>query len=358
MSTSAWSSILIVGAICCGPIGCSGNPNDVTVQGSGATFPAPLYKRWFLEYYHKHPEVRVNYTPIGSGAGIRQFSNERGLVIFGASDAGMSKKEIEALPPEFKGARLLPLTAGSIVLAYNVPGIKGPLKLSRKAYMGIFLREITNWNDEEIARHNPDVKLPDQAITVVVRADSSGTTDVFTHHLEAVGKDERVGLKWEKSFVGKSIEWPKNEAIKAQGNDGVAALIQLTPGAIGYLEFGYAELARLPMAVLENYYGKFMKADQETELEALKGAKIPPDLQIKVPDPAGPDAYPIVTYTWVLCRGFYAKKDAKAAHALKKVIEYCVTEGQDISHELGYIPLPDEVRKLVLAELDKIIIED
>jgi phosphate transport system substrate-binding protein len=357
MKATAWLSYLAVAPLCAGSIGCW-NSNDVTVQGSGATFPAPLYKRWFLEYYHKHSEVRVNYTPIGSGAGIRQFSNARGLVLFGASDAGMSPKEIEALPPEFKGARLLPLTAGSIVLAYNVPGIKEPIKLSRKAYMGIFLREITKWNDEEIVRHNPDIKLPDQDITVVARADSSGTTDVFTHHLEAVGKDDRVGRKWDKSFVGKSIEWPKNEAIKAQGNDGVAALIQLTPGAIGYLEFGYAELAHLPMAELENFYGKFMKADQVTGTEALKHAKIPPDLQIKVPDPPGPGAYPIVTYTWVLCRGFYGKKDAKAARAFKQVIEYCVTEGQDISAKLGYIPLPDDVRKKVLEELDKITIED
>ena len=355
MKLGHWPSFLIVGALCAGPLSCSTNSDDVTVQGSGATFPAPIYKRWFLEYYKQKPEVRVNYTPIGSGAGIRQFSN--GLVLFGASDAGMSKKEIEALPEAFGGARLLPVTAGSIVLSYNLPGIKEPIKLSRTAYLKIFRRDITNWNDEEIARHNPGVKLPDLNITVVTRADSSGTTDVFTHHLyREVGKDARVGVTWDKGDTGKSIKW--KESISAQGNDGIAALIQLTPGAIGYIEFGYAELAHLSMATLENYHGEYMVPTQETCKKALETATIPPDLQIKVPDPGGPNAYPIVTYTWILCRAHYGKQDAKAARALKAVIEYCIDEGQKISEELGYIPLPEDVRAAVRKELQKITIDE
>jgi phosphate transport system substrate-binding protein len=332
-------------APCAGLLGCLPAGDDITLQGSGATFPAPLYKRWFLEYYRAHPEVRINYTPIGSGAGIRQFT--AGLVSFGASDAGMSKKEIDKLPRDFDGVRLLPLTAGSIVLSYNLPGVAEAVRLSRKAYLGIFLREITAWDDAEIARCNPGVRLPDTPITVVTRADSSGTTYAFTNHLAAVGK--AVGLPWAPG-VDKSVRWP--ESIAAQGNDGVAALIQLTPGAVGYLEFGYAELAHLPVAALENKAGRFLTAGQETGRKALEGAKVPPDLQVKVPDPENAAAYPIVTYTWLLCRGRY--KDSREAETLKKVIAYGLDEGQQVSADLGYIPLPQEIVGKVRAALDTI----
>jgi len=325
--------------------GCLPSGDDITLQGSGATFPAPLYKRWFLEYYRTHPEVRINYTPIGSGAGIRQFT--AGLVGFGASDAGMSKKEIDKLPPDFDGVRLLPMTAGSIVLSYNLPGVASAVRLSRKAYLGILLREITDWDDAEIARCNPDTRLPAMPVTVITRADSSGTTYAFTNHLSAVGK--AIGTPWTPG-VDKSVRWP--ESIAAQGNDGVAALIQLTPGAVGYLEFGYAELAHLPTAALENKAGHYMTAGQESGLKALAGAKIPPDLQIKVPDPADPEAYPIVTYTWLLCRGRYP--DAKVAETLKKVIAYGLDDGQKISADLGYIPLPADVVGKVRLALDTI----
>jgi phosphate transport system substrate-binding protein len=330
---------------CLGLPGCLPADDDITLQGSGATFPTPLYKRWFLEYYRAHPEVRINYTPIGSGAGIRQFT--AGLVSFGASDAGMSKKEIDKLPPDFDGVRLLPMTAGSIVLSYNLPGVAETVRLSRKAYLGILLREITDWDDAEIAKCNPGTRLPSMPVTVVTRADSSGTTYAFTNHLAAVGK--AIGMPWAPG-VDKSVRWP--ESIAAQGNDGVAALIQLTPGAVGYLEFGYAELAHLPMAALENKAGRYITAGQETGRKALEGATIPPDLQIKVPDPADAEAYPIVTYTWLLCRGRY--RDLKEAETLQKVIAFGLDDGQRISADLGYIPLPPDVVQKVRAALDTI----
>jgi phosphate transport system substrate-binding protein len=336
-----------VAAACCGLCSCAGSSDDVTVQGSGATFPAPLYKRWFLEYYKLHPEVRVNYTPIGSGAGIRQFTSQ--LVSFGASDAGMSKSEIAKLPESFGGVRLLPMTAGSIVLSCNLPGVSANLRLSRKAYLGIFLREITSWNDPEIARHNPGVALPDMDVTVVTRADSSGTTYAFTNHLAAVGK--AIGMEWTPG-VEKSVRWP--ESIAAQGNDGVAALIQLTPGAIGYLEFAYADLAKLPIADLEDHSGKFVAPGQDTGLRALAGAHIPADLQIKIPDPPADGAYPIVTYTWMLLRARYTGQDAAEAEALKKVIAWCLEDGQKISADLGYLPLPEEVVAKVREALEQI----
>ena len=379
MKIGSWTSYLLVATMCFGPLSCSANPDDVTVQGSGATFPAPIYKRWFLEYYRKHPEVRVNYTPIGSGAGIRQFSN--GLVVFGASDAGMSAKEMESLKEEFgpNGAppagrvKLLPLTAGSIVLSYNLPGVTEPITLSRDAYLGIFLGEITEWNDAQIDKDNPNVKLPGTAIRVVTRADSSGTTDVFTNHLYAIGGgkkekgEEVVKGHWPATMVGKAPKW-KDGMIAGQGNDGVAALIQMTPGGIGYLELGYAKLAKLSIAYLKNKSGKPVAASEETGLAALENGlaalekarkPLPPDLQLKNYDPEGDDSYPIVTYTWVLCRAHYMKDKAHDAKAFKSVLAYCVSdEAQEIAGQLDYIPLPKKVRAAVLKAIDEITIDE
>ena len=329
-------------------LGCGGHDQDISLQGSGATFPAPIYKRWFLDYYQKEPAVRINYSPIGSGAGIRQFT--AGLVTFGASDAGMSKKEIAALPNSYGGVLLLPMTAGCIVLSYNLPGVSKPLRLSRLAYVKIFLRQITNWNDQEISKDNPGVALPDKNITLVTRADSSGTTFAFTSHMAAVAT--ALGLEWTPG-VDKSVHW--KEAIAAQGNDGVAALIQLTRGAIGYIEFGYAKLARLPTAALENQAHRFIQADERGEAgqKALEGAEIPADLQVRVPDPKAPGAYPIVTYTWVLSRKHY--DDKREADALKAVLRRCLTDQeQQVAQELGYLKMPGALVARLRLELEKI----
>jgi phosphate transport system substrate-binding protein len=330
-----------------GSFGCS-NAEEVTLQGSGATFPAPLYKRWFLEYYEQHSDTRANYSPIGSGAGIRQFT--AGLVDFGASDAGISEKELAKLPPEYGGALVLPMTAGCIVLAYNVPGVNRPIRLSRAAYLKIFQREITSWNDEQIVKDNPGVELPDRAITVVTRADSSGTTYAFTSHMAAVSK--ALAVNWEPG-VDKSVRW--KESIAAQGNDGVAALIQLTPGAIGYIEFGYAHLGGLAMAALQNRSNQFVlpEADGHAGQIALEGADIPADLQIKVPDPQGAGAYPIVTYTWMLARRHY--EEAREADALRALLRFCLdADRQQMAADLGYLRIPDDVVSKVLAKVDQL----
>jgi phosphate transport system substrate-binding protein len=336
---------------CCFSIGCS--RSGVTLQGSGATFPAPLYKRWFLEYYLQHPDVRVNYQPIGSSAGIRQFTE--GLTHLGASDAAMSPPERE-LFREQRGvdALLLPMTAGSIVLSYNVPGAPSDLKLSRKAYLSICQGSITSWDDKAIAEANPGIELPDLPIILVRRAEGSGTTYAFTSHLDAVGK--AVGLPW-KPGVGKSVVWREAGAetpreIGARGNSGVAAIIQQTPGAIGYLEYGYADLVDLPMARLENKAGKFVKADTQSGRAALEGAAVPKDLIIRVSDPESARAYPIVTYTWMLCYQEY--NDEKIAATLKEVLMYCLKDGQSISAKLGYLPLPEDVAKKVQETVDSI----
>ncbi len=291
--------------------------------------------------------MRVNYSPIGSGAGIRQFTS--GLTSFGASDAGMSKKEIEKLPKEYGGVLLLPMTAGEIVLSYNLQ-LAAPVRLSRAAYIKIFLREITKWNDPEIAKDNPGVPLPDEGITVVTRADSSGTTYAFTAHMAAVAK--ALQIDWTPG-VDKSVPWKKS--IAAQGNDGVAALIQLTPGAIGYVEFGYAELAHLRMAALENHSHQFIvpDADGKSGELALQGAPIPDDLQIRVPDPETRGAYPIVTYTWVLSRRHY--DDPRAAETLKTLFLDCLSDRKrEIARQLGYLKMPDAVVDRLRSELQTV----
>jgi phosphate transport system substrate-binding protein len=301
----------------------------VTLQGTGATFPAPLYQKWFTEYNQAHPDVQINYQALGSGAGIKQFQQH--LVDFGASDAAMTDEEIAAVPD---GVVLLPMTAGAVVLAYNLPDVSQPLKLSREAYVGIFLGKITKWNDPAIAKANPGVTLPDTKIQPVVRSDGSGTTFVFTSHLSAISDAWKSG-----PGAGKSVNFPS--AVAGKGNPGVAALIKETPGAIGYVEFGYAMQTHMPMAILENKSGKYVKADLESGKAALASVKLPDNLRAWITDPEAADAYPIVTYTWLLCYKKYP--DAQKWTTLKSVIQYGLKQGQSSSAELGYIPLPSSV---------------
>jgi phosphate transport system substrate-binding protein len=335
--------ILLAAAALISP-GCS--PRDtVTLQGCGATFPAPLYKRWFLEFYNLHPNVRVNYQATGSGAGIEQF--EAALVQFGATDEALKIDRLDGIAKkltENEGRKVdvlqLPLTAGSIALCYNLEG-NPELKLNRKAYIGIILGTITYWDDAAIHASNPGIALPHQQIAFIRRAESSGTTFVFTNHLNAIDP------RWTKANggpgAGKSVQWPVG--IGGKGNAGVAALIQQTPGAFGYIESGYAELAHLPMAALENHAGNFVQPTPASCREALEEAHFDAVLAAAVPDPAGKTAYPIVTFTWVVCRKNY--KAAKMAEELKSVLNYCLESkaagrGQELSEQLGYVPLPEE----------------
>jgi len=313
---------------------------NITLQGTGATFPAPLYQRWFSEYNKLHPEVQINYQPLGSGAGVKQF--QQGLVNFGASDAAMTDAEIKAVKD---GVVLLPMTAGSIVLAYNIPGALAEVKLSREAYSGIFLGKITSWDDPAIAKANPGAKLPSTKITVVTRSDGSGTTFVFTTHLSAISPEWKAG-----PGAGKSVNFPVGVAGK--GNPGVTALIKQTPGAIGYVEYGYAKQTGMPMAELENHNGKFVKADLDSGKNALATVALPADLRAWIPDPQGDAAYPIVTYTWLLCYKKY--QDPKIAQTLKSVIQFGLTDGQKDSVELGYIPLPPNVVTTVSKAAEQI----
>jgi phosphate transport system substrate-binding protein len=304
---------------------------EVRLTGSGASFPAPLYTTWFKQFSRANKGIQVNYQAKGSGAGIRDFQNN--TVDFAASDAAMSDEEIAKVQ---QGVQLLPMTAGKVVLAYNLKGVKG-LKLPREVYPAIFLGQVKKWNDPAIAKANPKLKLPDEEITVVCRADSSGTTYVFTKHLSTISPDfkSKVGM-------GKTVNWPDDaKMVKAPKNDGVTATIKQTPGAIGYIEYGFARMAKLEMASLQNKDGQFIAPGLESGQAALAGAAIPDNMIVWLPDPSGDKAYPIATYTWMI---FYKKyDDPQKAEALRKMIEYCLAEGQKIADKAGYIPLPAEV---------------
>jgi phosphate transport system substrate-binding protein len=239
------------------------NPNTVSasnggvkLQGAGASFPAPLYTKWFKTFDGSHPDVLVDYQSVGSGSGVKSVIDK--TVDFGASDAAMTDEEMGRVPG---GVQLIPMTAGSIVIAYNLPDVK-ELKLSRKAYSDIFLGKIKKWNDPEIAKANPGVKLPAQPLNVVVRADSSGTSFVFSKHLSAINPefDKTVG-------TNKMPNWPAG--TKSKGNEGVTASLMTTPGSIGYIEYGYAKSQNVPFATLENKAGKYVPATTASGQEKI-----------------------------------------------------------------------------------------
>ena len=305
-----------------------GKQNTVKLQGAGASFPAPLYIKWFKSYGAAHPTVQVDYQSVGSGSGVKSFIDK--TVDFAASDRAMTPDEMAKVNG---GVQLVPMTAGAIVLAYNLPDVP-TLKLSRDAYSGIFLGKITKWNDPAIAKTNEGVKLPDEPINVVVRADGSGTSYVFTKHLSAISPEfqKTVG-------VDQAPNWPVG--TKSKGNEGVTASITTTPGAIGYVEYGYAHSQNLHMATLENKSGSYVAPTPDSAKAALASAQLPSDMIVWVSDPDGKDAYPIVTFTWMCFYKQYTDKDK--LDALKALVNYGLTDGQKESEALGYVPLPDSV---------------
>jgi phosphate transport system substrate-binding protein len=319
----------------------------VLLQGAGATFPSVLYEKWFRLYQADHPEKVITYDAVGSGEGLRRFIGrnvkDEERVDFGASDAAMGDDEIALVPA---GALLVPLTAGSVALAYNVPDLSSRLKLSRQAYTGIFLGQIKNWSDARIARTNPGVKLPNLTITTVVRQDGSGTTFAFTKHLDAIGDSWR-------SLYGPAtlMNWPGN-SMRATGNEGVAGRIKQSVGSVGYVSYEFARKASLEVALLENRAGNFVGPTETSAASALAGAELPENLRLFVPDPSGPDAYPIVTLTWILLYRNYA--NPRKALELRDLFRWCLTDGQQYAAALGYIPLPPNIVRRSLEALDSV----
>jgi phosphate transport system substrate-binding protein len=313
---------------------------NVSLVGAGASFPTPLYQRWFQEINQDYPNLRINYQSVGSGAGVEQFTT--GTVDFGASDVAMTDEEIQKVE---RGVLLLPMAAGSIVLTYNLPNVESGLKLPREVYTGILQGQIKSWNNPAIAQANPGVQLPNQPITVVHRSDGSGTTGVFTKHLSAISPE------WKNQVgEGKTVDWPTG--VGAKGNEGVTAQVKQTPGAIGYVEYGYAKQNNLTVAALENQSGNFIVPSEESASKTLEAVELPANFRAFISDPKGEESYPIVTYTWLLAYENYP--DASKAKSMEAMIEYGLTEGQRYSAELGYVPLPPSVVEKVAAAADKL----
>jgi len=325
-------STLLVAGLALGAAASVLAEEKVRVIGSGASFPAPIYASWFKDFSKKTANVTVDYQSKGSGAGVQDFLNK--TVDFAASDSAMKPEDMAKVPG---GVQLLPMTAGEIVLAFNLPSKPDVLKLPRDVYSSIFLGNITRWNDPKIAAANPGLTLPDMPITVVVRADSSGTTAVFTQHLSAISPEFKKTMG-----EGNTVNWPASDKfIRAPKNDGVTATVRQTPGAIGYIEYGFAKLAKVPFAQLENKAGNYVVPNAESGAEALAAVEMPEDLVAFLPDPAGAKSYPITSYTWMI---FRKNNDNPAkAKAMREMVEYGLTEGQKIADSMGYIPLPQNV---------------
>ncbi len=316
----------------------------IKISGAGATFPAPLYKIWIETYQKAHKDVAISYDAVGSGEGIKRFQNQE--VDFGASDAAMSDEQMDKVA---RGVKLIPATAGTIVLLYNLKGLAGPLKLPREVYVDIFSGKIKMWNDPRITQANPGLNLPANAIILVTRLDSSGTTFAFTNHLSAISptwRDQGPG-------VGTYVQWPVN-SMTAKGNEGVAGRIKLTDGAIGYVEYGYAQRAGLPMAWLENKAGNFIEPTLDSGRDTLVNTQqdMPANLRMFSPDPPGKSSYPLVTYSWILLYGSYP--DTEKGAVVKDFVKWGITDGQSYAESLGYCPLPDFIRGLATKAIAEI----
>lgn len=333
-ATAVFVSILLAG---CGGESSettADSPTGLQITGAGATFPEPLYQEWIRRYNAEQSAAQFSYEGVGSGEGVKRFVAE--TVDFGASDSAMTDEQIAQVA---RGAKLIPATAGMVALAYNLPGVEGELRLPRDVYVDIFKGKIWKWDDPRLVAANPDLELPSKLIQTVVRRDSSGTTFVFTNHLGTI----KPAWRNEGPGVGTLLDWPGG-AMTGTGNEGVAHKIKISHGSIGYVEYFFAKRLGLPMATLENQAGNFVTPDAASgrrTLEAAAAARMPEDLRLFVPDPEAPDAYPIVSMSWLLLYASYP--DSEKAEALKAAVRWGLNEGQAVAEELGYIPLPDNI---------------
>jgi len=303
---------------------------QTTLSGAGATFPYPMYSKWFSEYSKSHSGVEINYQSIGSGGGIRQVT--AGTVDFGASDMPMTDKQLQDSKTKILN---LPTVLGADVPAYNIPGVTGEVKFTPEVLAGIFLGKISKWNDKAITSVNPGVNFPDKDIIVVHRSDGSGTTFIWTDYLS------KVSPEW-KSQVGSdtSVKWPVGLGNK--GNEGVSGLIRQMSGSIGYVELIYAVQNNIPYGSVRNSAGTFVKASLESVSAAAASApKMPPDFRVSITNAPGKDAYPIASFTWLLIP--LPSKDPAKGKILNDFLNWMVTDGQKMTAALSYAPLPDNV---------------
>jgi phosphate transport system substrate-binding protein len=319
--------------------------NALLINGAGATFPYPIYSKWFDEF-HKTNSAQINYQSVGSGAGIKQVTE--GTVDFGATDGPMNDDQVKAYRAK-NGTGILhfPTVLGAVVPTYNVPGVSTPLNFTPDALSGIFLGRISKWNDPAIANANKGVNLPANDIVVIHRSDGSGTTYIWTDYLSKVSGDWK-----DKVSKGTSVNWPVG--LGGKGNEGVTGLIKQTPNSIGYVELIYAAQNKVPYGTVKNSAGTFVKADLASVTEAASGAvkTMPEDFRVSITNAPGKNAYPISSFTWLLIPEKF--KDGGKREALKGFVKWAITDGQGFAENLSYAKLPKEVVDKELKAIDKV----
>jgi phosphate transport system substrate-binding protein len=315
------------------------------INGAGATFPAPIYTKWFSEYNKMHGDVQINYQPVGSGAGIRQIT--AGTVFFGASDGPMTQDQLLAAPGKILH---FPTVLGGVVPVYNIPGVSQELKFTGPVLANIFLGTITKWNDAQITKLNPGVNLPGTDIVVVHRSDGSGTTYIWCDYLSKVSPDykKRVG-------VNTAVNWPTG--VGGKGSEGVTGLVSQTPGALGYVELTYALQNKISFGTVQNAGGQFVKASIESVTAAAAEAvkAMPADFRVSITNAPGASSYPISSFTWLLL--YQSPKDKAQGKVMNDFVKWALTDGQKFASDLGYAPLPKEIVDLELKALATIKIQ-
>jgi len=337
-----WFVVLVFAFVSLACNGGGGGSGSVSLQGAGATFPNPLYQKWLSEYGKLHSNVRIDYQSIGSGGGIKQLKEQ--TVDFGASDAPMKDDDLKSAPGEVLH---IPTVLGAVVITYNLQGVSQPLKFSSEVIADIFLGKIKKWNDPKIAADNSGVALPANDITVVHRSDGSGTSAVFTDYLS------KVSAEWkEKVGSGTSPSWPIG--IGGKGNEGVTGQVKNTPNTIGYVELAYAVQNKLPVAQIKNASGNFIEPsiDAVTAAASASAANTPEDLRVSITNAAGPQAYPISSYTYILV--YKQQKDAAKGKALVDFLWWGIHDGEQFAKELQYAPLPADIVKRAEGKISSI----
>jgi len=312
----------------------------ITINGAGATFPYPIYSKWFDQYHTAHPNVQINYQSIGSGGGIKQLSAQ--TVFFGATDGPMNDEQLKSAPGPILH---FPAVLGGVVPIYNVPGVTSQLHFSGALLADIYLGKITKWNDARIAKENAGVKLPATDIAVVHRSDGSGTTYIWCDFLSKVSPDYKT-----KVGVNTSVNWPVG--VGAKGNEGVSGLTQQTPGAIGYVELIFALQNKIPFAAVQNKAGEYVTATLDSVTSAAAGVAMPDDFRVSITNAEGKDAYPIASFTWMLL--YQSPQDKERAKIMVDFLKWALTDGQKEATALHYAPLPQAVVDKELQALAKI----
>ncbi len=331
-AAAALASVLVAGVAA----------QKMQINGAGATFPNPIYSKWFSEYNKLHPNIEINYASVGSGAGIRQITNQ--TVFFGATDGPMTNEQLLAAPSKILH---FPTVLGADVPVYNIPGVNAELKFTGTVLADIFLGKIAKWNDPALAKLNEGVKLPATDITVVHRSDASGTTYIWVDYLS------KVSAEWKsKAGVATQVNWPTG--VGGKGNEGVAGLVTQTPGSIGYVELIYALQNKISYGSVQNMTGEFVRATEASVTAAAAGAaaKMPADFRVSITNAEGKGVYPVSSFTWLLL--YENPKDKAQSKIMVDFVKWMLSDGQKYAGQLGYAPLPEAVVKLELVALAKV----